>query len=385
MRLSLLPALLAVVLAAGASAQVCPGDVVLSSQDAVNSFNCSEVEGDLTIQGTGISDLTPMTVLRAVGGRLTVTGTRQLISLDGLDSHRSVTRGILVSENESLVTLRGLSGLSTLDRRAGYFVYDNSALESLGRLGVPGAAFELRDVHVERNPRLRSLQGMNAITLAREMAVWGNVRLESLRGLDGLASAAKFLIYDNPVLESLEGAGSLAQTGNIEIVNNDALRTLDGLTAIAEAIGYIYIGGNASLTQCSCGLDLMIEAGEFAHAWAVDIENNAPGGTCTSPAAVLATPCAATPTEPGPSASVALSVAPNPSARGAQVAYEVPEVGPVTVSVFDALGRRVAVLADGAHAAGEHDARLPQLAPGAYVVRIVTGEGVRALPVTVAR
>ena len=52
------------------------------------------------------------------------------------------------------------------------------------------------------------------------------------------------------------------------------------------------------------------------------------------------------------------------------VAYQVDAAGPVRVGLYDVLGRELAVLADGTHAAGPHRAALDArgLAPGAYVV-----------------
>ncbi|WP_412061976.1 M36 family metallopeptidase [Rubrivirga sp. IMCC45206] len=62
---------------------------------------------------------------------------------------------------------------------------------------------------------------------------------------------------------------------------------------------------------------------------------------------------------------------PNPSAGGARLEFGIPEAGAVRLSVFDARGRKVAVLVDGPVAAGRHEAALPAgLAAGVYVVRL---------------
>ena len=65
---------------------------------------------------------------------------------------------------------------------------------------------------------------------------------------------------------------------------------------------------------------------------------------------------------------------PNPSRSGATVPFEVPEAGSATVSVFDALGREVAVVFEGEVAPGAHEARVPAGLPaGVYVVRLLAG------------
>ncbi|HLA64666.1 MAG TPA: PQQ-binding-like beta-propeller repeat protein [Rhodothermales bacterium] len=72
----------------------------------------------------------------------------------------------------------------------------------------------------------------------------------------------------------------------------------------------------------------------------------------------------------------ALTVAPNPAADRAAIALTLPAAEAATVAVYDALGRRVAVLHDGALAAGTHAFSLDAsaLPPGVYVLR-ATGDG----------
>ena len=64
--------------------------------------------------------------------------------------------------------------------------------------------------------------------------------------------------------------------------------------------------------------------------------------------------------------------APNPVRGAAAVRYRLPEGGEATLAAYDAAGRRVAVLAGGPHAAGEHTAtfRPDGLASGVYVLRL---------------
>jgi hypothetical protein len=88
-----------------------------------------------------------------------------------------------------------------------------------------------------------------------------------------------------------------------------------------------------------------------------------------------------------PAASALISAAPNPFDRSATVRYELSEAGAVRVAVYDVLGREVAVLADGAHVAGRHEATLDArgLPDGVYLVRLQTGATVAVQRVTVQR
>ena len=78
---------------------------------------------------------------------------------------------------------------------------------------------------------------------------------------------------------------------------------------------------------------------------------------------------------------------PNPTASTAEITYTISEPGPVALAAYDALGREVARIASGAHSAGTHRARLDAraLAPGVYVVRLLSGSGARAVRLTVQR
>ena len=75
--------------------------------------------------------------------------------------------------------------------------------------------------------------------------------------------------------------------------------------------------------------------------------------------------------------ALTLSVAPNPAAGAVTLRYTV-SAGPARVDVSDVLGRRVATLADGAHAEGTHTAVWTPagVAPGLYAVRLTVGGAV---------
>ena len=99
-------------------------------------------------------------------------------------------------------------------------------------------------------------------------------------------------------------------------------------------------------------------------------------------------PSGGTPGEPGPEdAAFALRVGPNPAAGAARVRLSLGRAQHARVEVYDALGRRIAVLHDGPLAAGTHPLALDgsRLPAGVYVVRAVTQTEVTSLRVTIAR
>jgi ELWxxDGT repeat protein len=78
---------------------------------------------------------------------------------------------------------------------------------------------------------------------------------------------------------------------------------------------------------------------------------------------------------------------PNPAQDRATVSFDVDEPGPVRVEVFDVLGRRVALLADGPVAAGEHALTWEAgAAPsGLYLVRLTAGDTVQTQRLTLVQ
>ncbi|MEO0560338.1 MAG: T9SS type A sorting domain-containing protein, partial [Bacteroidota bacterium] len=82
-----------------------------------------------------------------------------------------------------------------------------------------------------------------------------------------------------------------------------------------------------------------------------------------------------------------LTLAPNPARQLATVRYALATSSTARVEVVDGLGRRVALLADGPHTAGEHAAALHtnELAPGVYLVRLVTADGTDVQRLSVVR
>jgi len=131
----------------------------------------------------------------------------------------------------------------------------------------------------------------------------------------------------------------------------------------------------------TAGAQRVFPIGRFAFAdLAADGTTPGAGTTIRLRTALLGTPTDAAPPAPAVAAALAVErVAPNPARGRAVVAYAVPVAGRAVVAVYDALGRRVAVLADGPVAAGRHEAELNTagLSPGVYVVVVESG-GARA-------
>jgi hypothetical protein len=185
-----------------------------------------------------------------------------------------------------------------------------------------------------------------------------------------------------------------ASTGNaLELaVANTAegkgARALSGVTvALVAAPAWL------AVTPERVVLDAVPAGEEATAAFALDVDRAAPVGAPgeavfevrTAAGALLATKAVRLQVE-APRAVALHPSYPNPvggsmGAARATVAFELPEASHVEVAVFDVLGRRVAVLAEGDRAPGRHEAvwAAAEAASGVYVVRLVaeTADGRR--------
>ena len=95
----------------------------------------------------------------------------------------------------------------------------------------------------------------------------------------------------------------------------------------------------------------------------------------------------AEPSTEAPRASALGAAFPNPVRASVTVPYTLATSGTVRLRVVDVLGRTVAVLMDGAQAAGDHEARLDvrALAAGVYAVVLEAGDVRSTRTVTVVR
>lgn len=82
-----------------------------------------------------------------------------------------------------------------------------------------------------------------------------------------------------------------------------------------------------------------------------------------------------------------LAAYPNPTVDWTTISYELPQRSDVRIEVFDALGRSVEVIFDGARAAGEHATiwKTENVAPGVYFVHINADSQVWTQSLTVTR
>jgi hypothetical protein len=159
----------------------CAGGRIASAADAAAFAACRTVTGDLTIEGTDLTDLTALSELHRVNGGLTIRDNPKLRSLTGLEHLESLTslelcgnglydtRGIeglrrvetlVIAHNRLLISLHGFRNLEHVDA---LFVSHNSRVAAqLGLFPALG--------RVEGAVLVRSNLGLSGDDVARLLA-----------------------------------------------------------------------------------------------------------------------------------------------------------------------------------------------------------------------
>jgi len=273
-------------------AQVYTGNLTLASQAEVNAFSYKEVTGTLRIEGSDISNLTPLVSLTSVGRGLYIENNLTLISLSGLGNLTSVGGDLFLIGNPTLTGLSGLENLNTIGENlsfrgndifanlvgienltsvGGYLsLYNNDALTSLSGLENLTSVGGYLSVH--DNAVLSSLSGLENLTsVGRYLLISSNPALTSLSGLDNLTSVPEGLSIEyNTLLTSLSGLGNITSVDQgLVIQYNDALSDLASLSSITSVGWQLSINNNTVLTSLA-GLENITSVG-----WSLLINDNA--------------------------------------------------------------------------------------------------------------
>lgn len=209
--------------------------VTLNSQLDVNNFGinnseCTQISGNLQINGADITDLSPLSNLTSVSGNFQLWGNSALTSLQGLHNITNVG-GILDLSgfNFPLINLNGLSGLQT----------------------VGGM------VSIQSFPSLVSLQGLsNLVSVGGNFLIQNNTNLDFTSiSLSNLEFVGVFNVRNNNNLSSIQFASLESVGTEFHLVGNPTLLTADfpaleivGVNLVSE---FQINSGILEIHQCS--------------------------------------------------------------------------------------------------------------------------------------
>ena len=406
------------------------GDVTLTTQADVISFganNYSTITGFLAISGSDINDLSPLSSLTSVGGDLLIQNNAALTSLTGLDNITSVG-GLILYNIPLLTNLDALSKI-TSSISGQLFISHNTSLTNLAGLNNISSVGEFLSVEV--NDLLQNLDGLSNITsVGGLLSISANAAIKNLDGLSNITSIGEYggitlALFNNPMLGSFCGLYPVLSSGTVgngsknisgNLINPTIQQIIDGgpcvsLTPeemIAELItsvdgSGIHKGTKRLLTGFLNSADKSLDRGReklailklVAFKWLVKVQ---------SPRkidAALADEWIGKAEEIIDAIKTALPKSgeldelasedvlpetynlnqnyPNPFNPTTTISYSIPENEYVTLSIYDALGKEVAVLDNGFRTAGNysHTFDASNLSSGMYFYTIRSGNFVQ--------
>jgi len=235
-------------------AQPClPDGIVFSSQAEIDNFqtnhpDCTEIEGDVEINGDNITNLTGLSMVTSIGGDLRINDNDALTNLTGLDNLTSIGGELKIQANDTLTSLTGLDNLTSIG-------------------GVLAILW---------NDTLTTLTALENLTSIGGLAIWNSNALTSLAGLEGLTSiGGRFYFVGNDAITNLVGLDNVTSIGGeLFIHSNDTLTNLTGLDNLSFINGNLELGvynasaggifGNPSLTSLAALSNLDSIAGGLA-------------------------------------------------------------------------------------------------------------------------
>ena len=270
------------------------GNYYFYSQSDIDIFHsgypgCVDLKGNITIKGSGITDLSGLVGLSSIEGNIDIGnydyGT-SLTNLSGLDSLDFIGGNFTIRKNSNLNNLAGLDKLNFI--AGNLTIFTNSSLTKLTGLETLdsiGGALTIKENYLENFEGLGSLK-----TIGGNFYIGGggyhDYHLVSLTGLDSLTTIGGSIeIRHTILLNDLTGLSGVTSIGGyLNLFANNSLTNLTGLDNIEPAsISNLVITYNYSLSSCEVQSICDYLASPNG---TIEIHSNAPG--CNSPEEVEA-------------------------------------------------------------------------------------------------
>lgn len=231
--------------------QTClPEGITFTTQEQIDNFqldypNCTEIEGDVSILGASIQNLTGLDVLSAFNADLLIYNCVSLKDLSGLENVNYIGGNLTIKSNDSLLDLTGLNNLHVIDSGRLYISINNSLTDLTGLEGL----YSIGDgIEIQSNSLLENINALENIDSTGFLIVNYNSSLKSLQGLHNIESLSHFCFIRHSSLKNFLGLEGLVSIGgDVRITNNDSLIDFTGITNLSTIKGSLEITDNVSL------------------------------------------------------------------------------------------------------------------------------------------
>ena len=150
--------------------------------------NLTEIQGSLILLLKNLDNLTALSNITVIPGRLSISGNEALINLFGLSSLQFV-QDLRISFNSALESTVGVTNLIvTRDLDISF----NPLLETI----TPINSTTLRSLDLSSNAKMTDFTFLERLQLIERLTIRNNLRLESFNGLSNLQSITSTLYIE---------------------------------------------------------------------------------------------------------------------------------------------------------------------------------------------
>ncbi len=249
-------------------AQVCIGNITLETQSDVDNFNidypsCTELEGNLLITGSDITDISPLAQLDKVIGNFEIINCQNLLSIN--DTQLNVIGNVRIIENESLNEINGFNSTDSLKTLN---IFKNTALSIVA--GFDGLRVVSDSLYIDSNNGLQSIPYFNNVDFIGRLEIDQNSILDSVIGFNNLDSINLLSIYNIPIII---GFNSLIIGGTMSFTNPPmGIKRIEGFNNVERLAGGLTLGGITQeapieifnkVKTIAANLTIGVQGGEF--------------------------------------------------------------------------------------------------------------------------
>ncbi len=254
--------------------EVCSGDYIFMSQAELDIFTpCPNFDGNITIEGEDITDLSALAPLQTITGSLEIDNCPILTTLNGLENFTSAGANLYLINNDNLADISALNNLQAVGEEMAIvyntFLTDLSPLSNLASvtnlilLDIPVTTLtglenltSVAFIFISNNPQLTDISALsNVPTFLTGLNIEFNPVLTNIDAFSHVTTISDgTYILGNDLLENVDGLSSVQIFHNgLTIAGNNSLTNIDGLSSITNSTGGISIQYNSLLSDC-CGI-----------------------------------------------------------------------------------------------------------------------------------
>jgi len=254
----------------------CPtGDITFATQAAIDTFGdsgCTEITGNVWIEGGDITHLDGLKDIESIGGNLSIVFISKLKNLNGLDHLTSIGGYLRIGYNDQLKSLDGLEYLISIG--GNLEIYNNAELTDISGL-VNIDPNTITNLYIYNNTNLATCN-IDAFCeyLATEepiIVITGNAegcnKKEDIMAACAPVCPEDITFTTQAEIDAFGDSGCTEITGNINIGKYDTvsnITNLNGLANLTSIGGYLKIDSNPQLANLN-GLNGLTNIGSHLH------------------------------------------------------------------------------------------------------------------------